>query len=919
MRQPLLILLLLAALGGSAWFLLGGGADEGDHLPTYDGIPDPIPEDDTQESLAGSRDDGEAGVLRTAPGNTGEGAAVRRRPVFDDDAAIFGQVVDLDGNAVAGATIELRSGPARVQRQAGALASEAEATATSDGSGTFRVGPVTSLPVRVRAFAEGYAATEREVGTAQVEIRLELDRGGNLELEVVDVEGNQVAGATAVFEAGSVAMPSTTDAGGKARFTSLPAGEGTLRVYAEGKGAARDTSVAIIPQETLERTLVLPGIQAWPGTVMGDDNKALKGARVTVHYPQIPEIAVAEPIPTDSKGRFQIPVHVAVGQTLEVHVVHSEYAERRVLRQYQPQQPLVIQMSPPGPPLEGRVIDGETGESVSGARITWWLETGPEEGLPATTSRADGSFRIEQPRVAATGWNLAATGPGGGLGTAWVRAIAKDQTAPPIVLRLRAGGAIQGQVTTPDGEPVARAEVRAAVDVAGTRQMRVPGISPWAMRQVLSQHGTYTTNTHTDAEGYYELGPLPALSYRLEVHHGSDTSADTEPLNVFPGARVTANLVFAPGAGIHGTVVDENRESIAGARVIARRADPAGVASSQVSGVSNSEGAFVLAGANQGTWRLYVSAPGYQPNVVESVQGGVHDVEIRMERQGTIEGVVMEGGRPFPSAFQITVRQTSSTDTNSGLGVGGFRRNQGFQSREGAFRIEGLSAGEWELDVSSQDGFVSVAPQRVTLRAGETRQGVRLELARGARITGTVRDAGGQAMVGIPVTAYGKDGRSAAKALSDNKGAFVLKGLSAGPYAIEARPRDRASFQRRVTVTPGDEQTIELRAEPSGSLLVEVVDAEGQPIEGAQPRVIDELGRTHTPNFAALRAEGRMPDPIQRALTTGADGKVQRHHLPPGRYTIDVYMRGYKVSGKPPTIQVTGGGTAQVKVTLEPV
>ncbi|MGE5186509.1 MAG: carboxypeptidase-like regulatory domain-containing protein, partial [Acidobacteriota bacterium] len=82
---------------------------------------------------------------------------------------------------------------------------------------------------------------------------------------------------------------------------------------------------------------------------------------------------------------------------------------------------------------------------------------------------------------------------------------------------------------------------------------------------------------------------------------------------------------------------------------------------------------------------------------------------------------------------------------------------------------------------------------------------VRLELARGALVGGTVRDARGQRLAGAHVTVRRADGSGdAVEADSDAQGEFRLRDCPAGEVVVTATHGDR-SGAIRATVRGGDE------------------------------------------------------------------------------------------------------------------
>jgi predicted outer membrane repeat protein len=116
---------------------------------------------------------------------------------------------------------------------------------------------------------------------------------------------------------------------------------------------------------------------------------------------------------------------------------------------------------------------------------------------------------------------------------------------------------IKGTVTAADtGAPIRGAEVR------------------------LSSRGSYNRLVTTDGDGLFSLTDLPAGEYRLSVSRTGFTSllfGQRRPLeaassiDLSEGETFTANLALTRGGAIHGRVIDQYGEPIAGTRVQALR------------------------------------------------------------------------------------------------------------------------------------------------------------------------------------------------------------------------------------------------------------------------------------------------------------------------------------------------------------
>jgi RNA polymerase sigma factor (sigma-70 family) len=184
----------------------------------------------------------------------------------------------------------------------------------------------------------------------------------------------------------------------------------------------------------------------------------------------------------------------------------------------------------------------------------------------------------------------------------------------------------------------------------------------------------------------------------------------------------------------------------------------------------------------------------------------------------------------------------------------------------GLFRFDDLPVGvELELAILEGDRVLTQGPAGLLLRAGEHRQ---LELSAGQRgaIEGTVREADGAPAGEIEVWLLPADylgpkllssrDRAAvhARATADGQGAFRFEGLAPGSYWVGPAPaaNDRlfrsqaldghAPAAVAVSLEANATQRIELVLECGLTLSGTVLDAQGQPRNGAQ---VVAASRTH--------------------------------------------------------------------------
>jgi hypothetical protein len=165
---------------------------------------------------------------------------------------------------------------------------------------------------------------------------------------------------------------------------------------------------------------------------------------------------------------------------------------------------------------------------------------------------------------------------------------------------------------------------------------------------------------------------------------------------------------------------------------------------------------------------------------------------------------------------------------------------------EGRFAFEGLIEGRYNIS-AARASFVTIPygatmPQRtaapIVLARGETVADVRVLLARGAVITGTIRDSTGDVVAGLDVRVEPMEstGGGALIAKTSDQGLYRFFGLAAGTYVVSARPPRTPRAELTVpTDAQVDEALRELRSRGSAAPAGPVRPAVGNIPSGTAP------------------------------------------------------------------------------------
>ncbi|MDP2312097.1 MAG: carboxypeptidase regulatory-like domain-containing protein [Pseudomonadota bacterium] len=423
-----------------------------------------------------------------------------------------------------------------------------------------------------------------------------------------------------------------------------------------------------------------------------------------------------------------------------------------------------------------------------------------------------------------------------------------------------------------------------------------------------------TSNGGTLALDGLETGPR-----LLEVHGTRFRALPAQTIELVPGGRDwLARLEWLPGSvrvvatGPDGPVPD----------AVVRFAGPSILVPAALG--PDGRGDFTLPA---GDWVAALSSPAY----------GLQSREVRIaedQRSLVLVEVVMRTAEAGDAALVVRVRDPDgapvdgATVTVDGLVVG-------TTSTGGSLRLEGLQPGRRTVRVSADLCEDATLPA-VALGAGENEATARL-----AWVPGTVRvrarDADG-AGVDALTRFYGTEARPPVRLGPDGERSFSL---APGPWTAVASSETYGVAQRDLAVVPGAAATNTVdfaftpRVATDATLLVEVVDPEGNPVAGARLRMGD-LDHTLVGGvivFDALptgtrsgsvEAEGYEPLRLPK-LSLVAGPQERRFVLRPIPRPVRVVVRG--PDGKPLAAQVrlvgrtamepmatTAGGTAEARL-----
>ncbi|MCC6488437.1 MAG: sigma-70 family RNA polymerase sigma factor, partial [Candidatus Hydrogenedentes bacterium] len=346
-------------------------------------------------------------------------------------------------------------------------------------------------------------------------------------------------------------------------------------------------------------------------------------------------------------------------------------------------------------------------------------------------------------------------------------------------------GAVYGNITDPNGEPV-----------AGARITLFCRDSWW-------KHGY--AETVTNAHGAYEITDLPvsrlyqltavsaagAASGHVALYLFSDLAdrlAQFGSAPVFPdgsqpgpsaGLRCRRNLSIRPIAApsMTGQVLDADGVPVEGA-VVATAGNPFLAVGLSPNVRTDSDGRFAVHNllTPEGKSSLVAYAKGYAPTMIHDVPAESSSNDIVLEPAHRVSGVarLKETGQPV-TGKQVTLQTVSDLDP----------RNVAVTDQDGAFRFEGLAAKLYVISLTdTETGLVSIEAHKLDLRKTGSIDDIELLVSPGASISGRVYvEETDEPIAGVHVRInHTRTSDSVREAVTGPDGTYHLQSLSAGKY-----------------------------------------------------------------------------------------------------------------------------------------
>jgi carboxypeptidase family protein len=536
------------------------------------------------------------------------------------------------------------------------------------------------------------------------------------------------------------------------------------------------------------------------------------------------------------------------------------------------------EQGPPGRIL-GRVVNPNH-EPVANAEVE--LVQGPavmlqlralasETGIVANTD-ANGEYKLNDVPPA-DDYIIFASHPDYGDAQAGPIVVHASADAPVGDIVLRVGVHVTGHVNA-DGRPLEGAIVTLSNQMDVLKKLRpAPASSPDMQELKLA--------THSDASGSYTFASVPFDSFELTAEANGFARISKITQNPFGASPREQNIDFdmLPAQAIRGRIVDEKKNVLPGAKVTAT------VASAnfhcEQSTTSDANGAFVLDALAQGMYFVGAECDGYTSGNKAQVEAGGPEIEIQLQIQGGVTGVVVdeETGAPVVD-FDLTVMQSFK---NRGPVPG--RNHLHGHDAAGRFELKNLDPGLLQIQGKAK-GYADSLSDEFQVVRGQVTQNIRVPMNRGGTVTGSVVDKSGKTVANAvvilrtnkmkdnPINEIFKNvaaGDPEQKVRADADGRFKLELVVPGTYQVAVRHNGFATFEqndvevRRREVTDAGKLVLSRGAKVHGHCYGQ----DGKPLAGAVVNAV-----TKASDFLTARSDN--------------DGAYVITSMPPGDYTLTI-------------------------------
>ncbi len=829
---------------------------------------------------------------------------------LNQDAEIAGQVIDVDKEPVAGATIEVLYTLEKIPITV--------ASTTTGPDGRFRIEHRWTRQAYLSACKTGYEDTEIQQAPMGKPLTIVLTLGPTASILVTEAKtGKPVVEATVHCIGEWDLDEATTDEQGCCTITLASPGQQWFFATAPGLASPQPVAALLVRGKTTQVVLPLEPSQPIRGVVTNAaTGKPIEDADLVFRAPRSesrgryrrgsdmePEFYLDEAevfaTSTDEQGLFEI--EASFPELTRLVVEADGYCDETIdLEGRDLGEPLSIQLRQ-GAVLAGRVL---TAGGLPVPEATVQLSQTEEDfgkGHSAhgesTTTSEDGTFRFGGLEPAA--YRLEADHDDFVSTKKDPIELAKDQVIDTVEIVLNRGGRLSGTVIGPAGEPVHEATV------SFSRKREDADEGGWRSHGGFGDEYDRRSVTQTDFDGRYTSHPLPPGPYAVKAYANLLICLDPLELTVAEGTVLEEiNFALEPGSALSGTIVDENGAPVPGATLEARDYRRG----NQNDATAEQDGTFTVSGFAVGDEvYLSASAEGYAPDS-GMYTAPAHDIEITLDAALTLTGRVVDKQTQEPvELFSIT----------EGNWVGWFETYNESEIEhhpDGRFELSMLDPDEGGAIQIVADGYAPAVITDIEAKQGEEPEELLVELVEGITLVLTAT-ADGQPVADVEIKSAHRDGLCGR---TDAYGRCVIEHLAAARHKFAAEHPEFAPQTVSVELNEGDVQRdVTVALDRGGTVRGRVVaKLTQQPVAGADVMLWEDAVDDWTVGHQEY---------AKVVVQTDTDGSFALSCIPPGRYVLRVEHADYalfeqkqrigKGEGEPLLVQLCAGGRVVGTVT----
>ena len=432
--------------------------------------------------------------------------------------------------------------------------------------------------------------------------------------------------------------------------------------------------------------------------------------------------------------------------------------------------------------------------------------------------------------------------------------------------------------------------------------------------------GVEIRTTASNAEGHFELGPLPpAQEFVLRASKDDFAIQAIPALFLKTGEKCNlGDLELSRSSFIQGVVVTAGGKPLAGAdvallpnvsfnpmnidfvrimRALYKDDDPLAIAK------TNSEGAFRFDDVVEGEYAVAVIASGYQFKHSEKIDvkpaAAVEKVKIELAQGKTLTGIVKDAkGLPVGDALIVMLPDTRGMPTV-------IKTQKKRSGPDGKFKFSTLGPGRYHCMVS--DDSHAYWGQKLTIADHEDKE-VEVVLEDDIHLVGRVyNETTGEGIEGVEIIVMSNNAPVINEAVSDADGKYLVRGIRKKGHVLafvrhddydlitaedgdnEARLMGGVNF--RLEGMESDEIVRDFAMTGGGSITGRVYDiATNKGIAGALIKAYD-AGNNMLGGFVS-QPEG--------SVTTDAEGRYVLKKIKPGKIIVMVAAKAYQMTNPPP-------------------